>query len=53
MGGLTDLTSRVALGISGKYCPTRASRTPRSNGKIYGVPSFAFVQLDVLPARLV
>lgn len=43
MGGLTDLTSRVASWDQRQYLPDARFKDATVNGKIYGVPSFAFV----------
>src|SRR5260221_10090247 len=43
MGGLTDLTSRVAAWDQRQYLPDARFKDATVNGKIYGVPSFAFV----------
>ena len=43
MGGLIDLTSRVATWDQRQYLPPERFKDSTINGKIYGVPSFAFV----------
>jgi multiple sugar transport system substrate-binding protein len=43
MGGLMDLTSRVATWDQRQYLPDERFKDATVNGKIYGVPSFAFV----------
>jgi multiple sugar transport system substrate-binding protein len=43
MGGLIDLTSRVATWDQRQYLPPERFKDATVNGKIYGVPSFAFV----------
>jgi multiple sugar transport system substrate-binding protein len=43
MGGLVDLSSRVASWDQRQYLPDARFRDATINGKIYGVPSFAFV----------
>ena len=43
MGGLTDLTPRVAAWDQRQYLPDQRFKDATVNGKIYGVPSFAFV----------
>ncbi|HYW90358.1 MAG TPA: sugar ABC transporter substrate-binding protein [Chloroflexota bacterium] len=43
MGGLIDLTSRVATWDQRQYLPDERFKDATYNGKIYGVPSFAFV----------
>ncbi len=43
MGGLTDLTPRVAAWDQRQYLPDARFKDATVNGKIYGVPSFAFV----------
>jgi multiple sugar transport system substrate-binding protein len=43
MGGLIDLTSRVASWDQRQYLPDARFKDATVNGKIYGVPSFAFV----------
>jgi multiple sugar transport system substrate-binding protein len=43
MGGLIDLTSRVANWDQRQYLPDERFKDATINGKIYGVPSFAFV----------
>ena len=43
MGGLIDLTSRVATWDQRQYLPAERFKDATVNGKIYGVPSFAFV----------
>ena len=43
MGGLIDLTSRVANWDQRQYLPDERFKDATVNGKIYGVPSFAFV----------
>src|SRR5438552_10947764 len=43
MGGLIDLTSRVATWDQRQYLPDARFKDATVNGKIYGVPSFAFV----------
>jgi multiple sugar transport system substrate-binding protein len=43
MGGLMDLTQRVAGWDQRQYLPDERFKDATVNGKIYGVPSFAFV----------
>jgi multiple sugar transport system substrate-binding protein len=43
MGGLMDLTARVANWDQRQYLPDERFKDATLNGKIYGVPSFAFV----------
>ncbi|MDQ6673452.1 MAG: sugar ABC transporter substrate-binding protein [Chloroflexota bacterium] len=43
MGGLIDLTARVAAWDQRQYLPDERFKDATVNGKIYGVPSFAFV----------
>ena len=43
MGGLVDLTSRVATWDQRQYLPDERFKDATINGKIYGVPSFAFI----------
>ena len=43
MGGLTDLTPRIAGWDQRQYLPDERFKDATVNGKIYGVPSFAFV----------
>src|SRR5919108_77529 len=43
MGGLMDLTARVATWDQRQYLPDARFKDATINGKIYGVPSFAFV----------
>ncbi len=43
MGGLIDLTARVASWDQRQYLPPERFKDATVNGKIYGVPSFAFV----------
>src|SRR6266566_9466111 len=43
MGGLIDLTARVAAWDQRQYLPDERFKDASINGKIYGVPSFAFV----------
>src|SRR5579859_8219242 len=43
MGGLMDLTARVASWDQRQYLPDERFKDATLNGKIYGVPSFAFV----------
>src|SRR5215469_3089133 len=43
MGGLVDLTPRVAAWDQRQYLPDERFKDATVNGKIYGVPSFAFV----------
>jgi len=43
MGGLIDLTTRVATWDQRQYLPDARFKDATVNGKIYGVPSFAFV----------
>src|SRR5437762_963222 len=43
MGGLIDITSRVATWDQRQYLPDERSKDATINGKIYGVASFAFV----------
>jgi multiple sugar transport system substrate-binding protein len=43
MGGLIDLTSRVATWDQRQYLPDERFADATINGRIYGVPSFAFV----------
>ena len=43
MGGLIDITSRVATWDQRQYLPDERFKDATVNGKIYGVPSFAFV----------
>src|SRR5216684_1915197 len=43
MGGLIDITARVAAWDQRQYLPDARFKDATVNGKIYGVPSFAFV----------
>src|SRR5438477_10770306 len=43
MGGLIDITSRVATWDQRQYLPDERFKDATIDGKIYGVPSFAFV----------
>src|ERR1700694_3406053 len=43
MGGLMDLSARVATWDQRQYLPDERFKDATVNGKIYGVPSFAFV----------
>ena len=43
MGGLKDLTARVAAWDQRQYLPDSRFKDATVDGKIYGVPSFAFV----------
>ena len=43
MGGLKDLTARVASWDQRQYLPDSRFKDATIDGKIYGVPSFAFV----------
>jgi multiple sugar transport system substrate-binding protein len=43
MGGLIDLSSRVAAWDQRQYLPPERFKDATIDGKIYGVPSFAFV----------
>ena len=43
MGGLKDMTARVATWDQRQYLPDERFKDATVDGKIYGVPSFAFV----------